>query len=63
MTKLSSEQLRALPKRCETSFIAVGNWNVAAVGQSNTSVQGIGLGILAAQLNGQSNGALVAQHN
>lgn len=63
MTVLKSEKLVVLPQRHETSFISLFNTNVAAVGQNNTNVQAMGIGILALQASGQSNNAAVIQHN
>lgn len=61
--RLHTEHLEILPKRLETKKISIGNVNVAVVGQSNHSGQLMGLGIVAAQLNAQSNGAYVNQRN
>ena len=60
---LKSESLVVLPKRHETSAVAIGNVNWAAVGQSNASLQVRVVGVAAAQLSGQSNTAVVLQHN
>ena len=60
---LRTEKLAVLPKRHETSFFALGNVNVALVGQSNSSTQLMGIGVIAAQGSQQSNTAIVLQHN